>query len=70
MSAAPLEATKLAKLPDRIAAILSKTVAHKGDAFELDDAEALMQILDLINDYDPTLVERMAKKKLTPKRRG
>jgi hypothetical protein len=57
-------ATKLAKLPDRIAAIVAKTYAVKGDAAIADgvtDDEALVRIMDLINDLDPTLIERNAK---------
>lgn len=62
-------AGKLAKLPDRIAAVLAKTVAVQGDAFEVDDSVALMMILDTINDLDPSLIERNANKKLArPKR--
>lgn len=63
-------ATKLAKLPARIAAILGKSVAWKGDAFELDDAEVLMMISDVINDLDPTLIERNQRKRLARSRQS
>jgi hypothetical protein len=62
-------ATILAKLPHRIAAVLAKSVAVKGDAFELDDAEALVMILDIINELDPTLIERNANKRLARSKR-
>ena len=68
MESAARQATKLVKLPDRIAAILAKSVAVQGDAFELDDAEALVMILDIINELDPTLIERNANKKLARQR--
>ena len=60
-------ATKLAKFPDRAAAIVAKTYAVMGDAaFDhgLPNDTALVMIMDLINDIDPTLIERNAKKKL------
>jgi hypothetical protein len=57
-------ATKLQRLPDRIAAIVAKTYAIQVDAWELEDDVALVMIRDLINDIDDTLVERNAKKKL------
>jgi hypothetical protein len=63
-------AVKIAKGYDRIAAVLAKTVAHQGDAFELDDNEALILIMDVLNDIDPTLIERNAKKKLARPRRS
>jgi len=63
-------AAKLQRLPDRLAAIVTKTVAVKGDAFELDDAVALIHILDLINELDHTLIERNANKKLARSRRS
>jgi hypothetical protein len=64
MGSAEIDAAKLVRFPDRVAAILAKSVACQGDAFELDDAEALVMILDIINELDPTLIERNANKKL------
>lgn len=64
MGRAEIDAAKWAKFPDRVAAILAKSVAVKGDAFELDDAEALIMILDIINELDPTLIERNKDKRL------
>lgn len=63
-------ATKLAKGYDRIAAIIGKTVAVKGDAFELDDAVALVMVMDILNEIDPTLVERNKDKKLSRPKSG
>jgi hypothetical protein len=57
-------AKALQRYPDRVAAIVAKTVAVKGDAFELDDAEALVRIMDLTNELDDTLIPRNAEKKL------
>ena len=62
-------AAQLQRLPDRIAAIVAKTAAVKGDAWEMDDFEALVRIQDLINALDHTLIERNANKKLT-RRKG
>lgn len=67
------QAVKLAKGYDRIAAVVAKTYAVQGDAAlsgGLSDDEALVRIMDILNDIDPTLIERNAKKKLAPKRRG
>jgi hypothetical protein len=66
-------ATKLAKLPDRIAAILAKTYAVIGDeAFKTGISEdvANVMILDLINDLDSTLIKRNANKRLARSRRS
>jgi len=57
-------ALRLAKLPDRIAAIVAKTVAVKGDAFELEDDQALIDILDELNRLDDTLIDRNKNKRL------
>jgi len=50
-----------------VAAIVAKTYAVMGDAafkHGLSDDVALIQIMDLLNDGDDTLIERNAKKKL------
>lgn len=57
-------ATRLAKLPDRIAAVVGKTYAVKGDAFEIADDQAVMMIRDLIDELDETLIERNKNKRL------
>ena len=58
----------LQRFPDRVAAIVAKTYAIKGDAAELDDSVALVRIMDLLNAGDSTLIERNANKKLAPKK--
>lgn len=58
-------AIKVAKLPDRIAAIVGKTYAEQGDTAPLADDEALMQIRDLLNELDETLIPRNKNKKLS-----
>ncbi|HEY6231459.1 MAG TPA: hypothetical protein VIW64_09345 [Pyrinomonadaceae bacterium] len=58
------EARRLAKLPDRVAAIVGKTYAVRGDAFELADDQALMMIKDVLDEADPTLVDRNKNKRL------
>ena len=60
-------ATKLAKLPDRIAAIVGKTYAENGDSATIADDEALMRIRDLLVELDPTLIQRNKNKKLAPR---
>jgi hypothetical protein len=57
-------ATKTAKLPDRIAAIVAKTYAVRGDAADVADDQALMMIRDLLDELDETLIPRNANKRL------
>ena len=62
-------ATKLAKLPDRIAAVVGKTYAVMGDAAwdedrHLADNEALAMIVDLLEELDETIIERNKNKRL------
>jgi len=64
------QATRLAKLPDRIAAIVGKTYGEIGDQFDpenpghLADNDALVLITDLLHDIDPKLIERNKAKRL------
>jgi hypothetical protein len=58
------QATKLVKLPDRIAAIVGKTYAVMGDGFELNDDQALMMIRDRLDELDETLIARNKDKRL------
>lgn len=62
-------AVKVAKLPERIAAIVGKTYAEKGDVWDdekdLCDSEAVMAIRDLILEIDETLIARNKHKRLT-----
>lgn len=65
---AEMYAVKLAKLPDRIAAIVGKTYAELGDAWDADkhlcDDTAMMMIRDLVNDLDESLIPRNKNKRL------
>jgi hypothetical protein len=60
-------AVKVAKLPDRIAAIAGKTYARMQDGYKLADDEALGMICDLLDELDPMLIERNQHKRLRPK---
>jgi hypothetical protein len=69
MGRAEDEATKLVKLPDRIAAIVGKTYAVMGDAWDekkggLYDDQALIMIQDLLEEYDATAITRNKDKRL------
>lgn len=59
----------LAKLPDRIAAVVGKTYAVMGDVFEIADDQAVMMIRDLIEEGDETLIERNKNKRLARRAR-
>ncbi|HYX72151.1 MAG TPA: hypothetical protein VE732_05220 [Nitrososphaera sp.] len=58
-------AVKVAKLPDRIAAVIGKTYAEMGDAATVADDEGLMMIRDLLLEIDDTLIERNKRKRLS-----
>lgn len=58
-------ATKMLKLPDRIAAIIGKTFVVRGDDFTLEDDIALSKIRDLIDEIDPTAIKRNKDKRLS-----
>jgi hypothetical protein len=58
-------AVRLAKLPDRIAAIVGKTYSEKGDSAELADDTAVGMIRDLLNELDDRLIPRNKKKRLS-----
>jgi hypothetical protein len=57
-------ARKLAVLPDRVAAVVGKTYAVMGDEAQMADDQALMMIRDLLEDLDPTVIERNKNKRL------
>jgi hypothetical protein len=61
-------ATWLQRLPDRVAAIIGKTVAVQGDGFTLEDDTALIYIMDEINRGDDTAIERNKNKRLAPRK--
>ena len=57
-------ATQLARLPDRVAAIVSKTYAVLGDDQVIANDQALMMIRDLLDELDDTVIERNKNKRL------
>jgi hypothetical protein len=57
-------ATKLAKLPDRIGAIVGKTFTVQGDGASIADDQALGMIRDLLEELDETVIERNQNKRL------
>jgi hypothetical protein len=57
-------ATKLAKLPDRIAAIVGKTFTVQGDEASMADDQALAMIRDLLEELDSTVIDRNKDKRL------
>ena len=59
------QAVALAKLPGKIAAIVGKTYSIRGDDATLPDDEAIMRIRDLLDEIDPTLIERNKNKRLS-----
>lgn len=59
------DALKIARLPDRVAAIIGKTYAARGDDAVMADDEALIRIRDLLDEIDPTLIERNKNKRLS-----
>lgn len=65
MSAVNNQAANYLKFPERVAAIVGKTYSVMGDDFKLSDDEALTRIRDLIDELDPTLIERNKKKRLS-----
>lgn len=57
-------AAKVLKFPDRVAAVVGKTYAVRGDAEEISSAEAVVRIVDMLNEIDETLIERNKDKRL------
>lgn len=58
------QALKMAKLPERIAAIVAKTYTVFGDGAPVADDEALGMIRDLLDELDESLIERSRAKRL------
>lgn len=58
-------AVKLARLPERVAAIVGKTYAVQGDSCELADDEALGRIRDLLLELDEEIIDRNKNKRLS-----
>lgn len=57
-------AVALARLPERIAAIVGKSYAVQQDAATLADDEALGRIRDLLIELDPKIIDRNKNKRL------
>lgn len=55
----------LIRFPERVAAILGKTYAVRGDSATMADDEALTRIRDWLDELDETLVERNKNKRLS-----
>ena len=55
---------QLLRLPEKIAAVIGKTYAVRGDDATLADDEALLRIRDLLEEYDASIVERNKNKRL------
>lgn len=58
-------ASLLTTLPDKIAAIVSRTYACRGDSYTMADDEALARIRDLLEEIDVRIIERNKKKRLS-----
>ncbi|GEM_PF-5370307 len=58
-------ATKILKLPDRIAAIIGKTFAVRGDDYQLEDDIALMKIREELEQIDQDIIKRNKNKRLS-----
>jgi hypothetical protein len=61
-------AVRLAKLPERMAAIVGKTYRVQGDSAPLADDTAVSMICDLLDELDETLIERNKDKRLSRKK--
>ena len=59
------QAANYLKLPERIAAVVGKTYAVRGDDYKLSDDEALTRIRDLLDELDATIIERNKEKRLS-----
>jgi hypothetical protein len=53
---------------NRVATVVGKTYAERGDDAQLADDEALMLVRDLLLDLDAGIIERHRKRKLPPHR--
>lgn len=59
------QAANYLRFPERVAAIVGKTYAVKGDDADLSDDEAMTRIRDLLDEMDETLIERNKRKRLS-----
>ncbi|HEU0144124.1 MAG TPA: hypothetical protein VFQ47_05005 [Nitrososphaera sp.] len=53
----------LKELLESVAVIMSKTYSERGDAYQLTDDRALMQIRDLLLQYNPKIVSSSKERK-------
>lgn len=53
--------------PERVATIVGKTYSVRGDDFIYSDDVANLMIKDLLDELDPTLIERNKNKRLSRK---
>jgi hypothetical protein len=56
---------KASQVLKRIAWIISKTYAGRGDSFQIADDEALIQISDVLIEHDPQIIRRYVHKQIT-----
>lgn len=59
------QAADYLKFPERVAAIVGKTYAVRGDDFKLSDDEALTRIRDLLDELDDQIIARNKQKRLS-----
>lgn len=59
------QSMQLIKFPERVAAVIGKTYAVRGDDFTLTDDEANTRIRDLLDELDNKLIERNKNKRLS-----
>lgn len=59
------QAADYLKFPERVAAIIGKTYAVRGDDFKLEDDVALTRIRDLLEELDDGIIERNKNKRLS-----
>lgn len=64
---AKMDTLKIVKFPERVAAIVAKTFAVRGDDYSLSDDEALVRIKDLLEELDPEIIARNKNKRLSTK---
>jgi hypothetical protein len=56
---------KASQVLERIAWIISKTYAGRGDSFQIADDEALIRISDVLIEHKPHIIRRYVQKQIT-----
>lgn len=56
---------KASQVLERIAWIISKTYAGRGDSFQIADDEALIRISDVLIEHEPHIVRRYVHRQIT-----